>query len=100
MSSSPTGLEVTAKIFPLAFIALLFKPTVEIDGQKATIGWTKPNFLPVVPGAHRITIYWKYLGFLSANSVTTTVTITDGQVAHLLYKCRWLIFLPGKVAVS
>ena len=100
MSSAPTGIEVTAKIFPLAFIALLFKVVVEIDGQTTEVGWSKPNFLPTTAGTHQVTISWKYFFVLPVNKASVSVTVAEGQTAHILYKARWLIFLAGLITVS
>ena len=99
MATTPTGIAIKAKIFPLAFLMLLFKPIIEIDGQPHEGAWSD-NFFSAGAGSHSVTVYWKYLWFLASNKATINVTVTEGQAAHVLYQARWLIFLPGKISVT
>jgi hypothetical protein len=101
MAASATGIELTAKLFlyPLSFLNLLFKPTIEIDGQPTRGIWQKPQFLAVPAGNHTFSVYWKYLGFLKCNRATLQVQVVDGQVTQVLYNTRWLVYLPGKIAI-
>jgi hypothetical protein len=99
MATTPTGIAVKAKIFPIAFIMLLFKPIVEIDGQPHEGAWSD-NFFPVGAGNHSVTVYWKYFWFLPSNRGTINVTVADGQAVNVLYQARWLVFLPGKISVT
>ena len=99
MSTSPTGIAVKCKIFPLAFLMLLFKPTIEIDGQPHEGSWSD-NFFPAGAGNHSVTVSWKYFWFLVVNKATINVTVAEGQPVNVLYQARWLIFLPGKISVT
>ncbi len=99
MSQSPTGIELTAKVFPLAFILYLFHPTIEINGNAAPAKWGT-QFFPVAPGTHQITVYFKYLFYGSCNKASTQVTLVPGQVAVVTYKTRWLVFLSGRITVD
>jgi hypothetical protein len=99
MAQAPTGIEVRAKVFPLAFLVYLFKPTVEIDGQPIPAKWGT-QFIPVQPGTHSVSLYYRYLFFKRANAATTQATLSEGQVLQITYKTRWLVFLPGKIDVQ
>jgi hypothetical protein len=94
-----TGIQLTAKIFPLAFIALLFKPFVEIDGQPTRGTWST-QFIPTTAGNHSITVYWKYFGFFPSNRATMQITVPEGQTVPVRYRTSWMVFLPGKIAVE
>src|SRR5256885_200136 len=99
MSTSQTGIAVTAKIFVLNFVMLLFKPVVEIDGVVQEGAWST-KFLATAPGQHSVTVYWKYMWFLPANRATVNVTVADGSSVDITYQARWMIFLPGKISVA
>jgi hypothetical protein len=99
MSTTPTGIELTAKIFPLAFFTLLFKPTIEIDGQPIRGAWST-QFIPASPGTHTVVVFFKYLFIMNANRGSIQVTVAEGQPVRLLYKARWLVFLPGKLTIA
>ncbi len=96
---SQTAIAVTAKILFLNFFMLLFKPTVEIDGQALQGAWSTTTF-PTTPGQHRVTVFWKYLGLLPINKASATFAVREGVTTELTYKPRWFIFLPGKMTVS
>jgi hypothetical protein len=98
MGQAPTGVEVRAKIIPLAFILYLLHPKIEIDGQ-VTKGQWGSQFFPLAPGSHTINLWYNYL-FGPANKATIDVSVYEGQVAVVTYKTRWLVFLPGKVSVE
>lgn len=99
MSTSQTGIAVTAKILFLNFVQLLFKPVVEIDGVAKEGAWST-TFFATDPGQHTVAVYWKYLWFLPVNRGTVTVTIAEGTTVDMLYRPRWLVFLPGKLSVT
>jgi hypothetical protein len=99
VSTSQTGIAVTAKIFFLNFLTLLFKPIVEIDGEAQQGKWST-TFFPTAAGQHSVTVYWKYFWVMPANKSTITVTVEDGATTNLTYQCRWMIFLPGKMTVT
>jgi hypothetical protein len=97
MAQAPTGIELKAKFFPLAFLySFLFPPNVEIDGQLQKAKWGT-QFVPVTPGHHQIAVSWKYLWFLKVNIANSQVMLAEGEVLKMTYSMRWLMFLPGKL---
>ncbi len=98
MGQAPTGIEVRAKIFPIAIILYLLHPTVEIDGQVNRAKWGS-QFFALAPGSHSLKLYYSYL-FGPANKATVDVSVYAGQVLVVTYKTRWLVFLPGKIDVQ
>jgi hypothetical protein len=94
-----SGIAVTAKYFPLNFLAVLFKPIVQIDGQTHEGTWGTSHF-PAAPGDHHVVVFWKYLWFLPCNKGQTMLRVHEGHTTHVEYSAPWLWFLPGKMAVS
>jgi len=99
MSTSQTGIAVTAKILFLNFVMLLFKPVVEIDGAAHEGAWST-TFFPTAPGPHTVSVYWKYMWFLPVNRGSVNVTVAEGSSVDVLYRPRWFVFLPGKLTVT
>jgi hypothetical protein len=98
MAQATTGIELRAKVFPLALLLYLFKPRVEIDGQTFAAKWGT-QFFPAAPGSHLVKVYFNYL-FGPANRAEAQLSLTPGQVMVVTYKTRWLVFLPGKIDVT
>jgi hypothetical protein len=51
--NAQTGILVRTRIFPLAWILLLVKTTVTVDGVPHALPWGE-NFFPVTPGQHQV----------------------------------------------
>jgi hypothetical protein len=95
-SAPPAGIAVTTKFFPLQFIFYFCKPKLVVDhGEPMVGGWGK-TFIPLEPGEHTISCYFRYLYLPRAMESSTTVHVSPGHVVEMLWKARWLIFLPGK----
>jgi hypothetical protein len=90
-----TGLEITAKFFPLAFLLYFFKPTIVIDGTPNKVPWGTHVF-DVQPGRHHVEIYFRYF-FMDAGKGSTDVDIASGELRRLRYRAPWLVFLRGKI---
>ena len=95
-----SGIEITAKFFPLAFLLLLFPPTFVIDGQASPGKWRQAITIPASPGSHQVKVFFKYLWLFDIGVAETQVDVTDGSVRRVSYKAPWLVFLPGKIAVA
>ena len=99
MSTSQTGIAVTAKILFLNFVMLLFKPVVEIDGVVHEGAWSSVYF-STAPGDHNVSVYWKYMWVLPVNRATAQVTVPEGTTVEVTYRPRWFVFLPGRISVA
>ncbi len=95
-----TGIEITAKFFPLAFILNFFKPTIVINGTAQKGTWRTPLLYPTGPGQFTVQVHFAYLFIPTAGKAVTTVTVAPGQIVHLAYKAPWLVFLAGKLTAS
>lgn len=94
-----SAIKVNAK-HAIWWILVTIQPLmVEIDGV-ATKGVWADNTLPVAPGSHSVTVFWKWYWFLPVQRGTLNVDVPDGGTVSLRYKIRWIIFLPGKLFVE
>ncbi|HEX4218806.1 MAG TPA: hypothetical protein VHZ02_10585 [Acidimicrobiales bacterium] len=95
---SQTGIIVRSKVFPLAFLLLLFKTTVTIDGVPIVIKWGE-HFFPAAPGTHEVRVSFKYIfGDMGENLVT--VQVAPGQTPRVNYRSPFLVFMKGKIEVG
>ena len=95
-----SGIEITAKFFPLAFLLLFFPPTFVVDGQAQPAKWRDAKSIPVSPGSHQVKVFFRYLWIMDAGKAEAQVDVTEGSVRRVTYKAPWLVFLAGKISVA
>jgi hypothetical protein len=95
-----TGVEITAKFFPLAFLLFFFPPTFVIDGQSMKGQWRTPTPIALSAGRHQVKVYFRYLWFMDAGVGEVAVDVTEGSLRRITYKVPWLVFLPGRMSVA
>jgi hypothetical protein len=92
------GIIVKSRVFPLAFLLLLFKTTVTIDGSPAIVKWGE-HFFPAAPGTHEVRVSFKYIfGDMGENRIT--VEVAPGQNPRVDYRSPFIVFLKGKIALA
>jgi hypothetical protein len=89
-----TGIQLRAKVFPLAFLLYLFSPQISINGAPPVKGRWGQNPLPLAPGRYEVSCWFKYL-FGPANRASMVVDVQPGVMVPIVYKTRWMVFLPG-----
>jgi hypothetical protein len=92
--TDPTGIEVRTRIFPLAFLLLLFKTNVGIDGVDRVERWGS-HFYSVAPGPHQVRVSFRYLLSRTMGENTITVDVVEGQTTRVQYRSPILVFLRG-----
>lgn len=96
MSEQSTAIRLNAKQ-AIWWILVTIQPLmVEVDGVPTKRTWGDQT-LPVAPGSHRVSVWWKFYWLLPVQRATLEVTVDPGAVVSVRYKVRWLIFLPGKL---
>ena len=98
MSYQPatSGIEVRLRFFPLAFLFVLFKPALELDGgQPVRVGWGVTQ-IPVTPGRHQVVAYCPYLFFRRMGESAIVLDVVPGQVVQATWSAPWLAFLQGR----
>jgi hypothetical protein len=94
----PTGIEVRTRIFPLAFILLLFKTNVIIDGVPFTQSWGT-QFYSVAPGRHEVRVSFRYILSRTMGENTIVVDVAPGQTTKIQYRSPILVFLRGPIKI-
>jgi hypothetical protein len=100
-SQAPTSaIDVHTGFFPLAFLLLLFKPKVAINGgEYGPVGWGDTR-IPVPPGRYQVDAWLPYLFLPEMGRNGTVVDVPPGAVVQVRWRAPWLIFLKGKVTVA
>ena len=93
-----TGIQLTAKHNPLAWLLFFTKLTVTVDGDAQTHKWGS-TFIPAAPGTHEVAITFGYMGRPRGNA-TTSVTVPESGVVALTYKMPSSMFASGKLTVG
>ncbi len=84
----------------IAFLLALFPPQMSVDGgPPQKIRWGTGD-LQVTPGQHHLVIWVPYLGFWNIGRAEVQVNVAEGQIVAVNYRSPWLVFMPGKVAVT
>ena len=96
--SDATGIQVSTKIFPLAFLLLLFKTNVTIDGVTSVLKWGD-HFFVVPPGAHEVKVSFRYLFSSRTGESSLNVEVTPGRTTTVLYRSPFIVFLGGSIKV-
>ncbi len=94
-TNTDTGIALTAKHNPLAWLLYFTKLTVNVDGEPQIHKWGS-TFVPAQPGSHRLEVSFGYLGRPRGNA-STTVIVPDGGVVALTYRMPSWMFSPGKL---
>jgi hypothetical protein len=92
-------IHLRCKVFPMAFLLYLCKVKVSIDnGYEQIVRWGE-NTLNVPPGRHHLRVWYNYITG-PTNVGDLVVDVPEGQPVRVVYKTRWMIFLPGKVEIE
>jgi hypothetical protein len=96
--SDATGILVSTKIFPLAFLLLLFKTNVTIDGVTSVLKWGD-HFFVVPPGAHEVRVSFRYLFSSRTGENSINVEVAPGRTTTVLYRSPFIVFMGGSMKV-
>jgi hypothetical protein len=96
--SDPTGISVRTRIFPLAFILLLFKTNVVIDGVESKVPWGT-HFYSVPPGRHEVRVSFRYVLSRTMGENSIFVEVVAGQTTQVQYRSPILVFLKGPIKI-
>jgi hypothetical protein len=96
--SDATGILVRTKIFPLAFLLLLFKTNVTIDGVTSVLKWGD-HFFVVPPGAHEVRVSFRYLFSGQTGEASLGVDVVPGGTTTVLYRSPFIVFIGGSMKV-
>ena len=94
-----TGVQVTTKTFPIAFLMLLFKTKISIDGVMHVASWGT-NFYPLEPGHHSIQIGFRYFFGRNMGRNSIDVDVLAGQVVQVDYHAPNQVFAAGSISIG
>jgi hypothetical protein len=98
-NTNATGIQVTTKIFPLAFLLLFFKTNVTIDGVTSVQPWGS-HFFSVPPGMHDVAVSFRYIFSQAMGESRIAAEVHAGQATHVRYRSPFLIFMRGSIKVE
>jgi hypothetical protein len=96
--SDATGILVRTKIFALAFLLLLFKTNVTIDGVTSVLKWGD-HFFVVPPGTHEVRVSFRYLFSNRMGENSLNVEVAPGRTTTVLYRSPFIVFMGGSMKV-
>lgn len=97
--NNTTGIMVTTKIFPLAFLLLLVKTNVTIDGVPSVLPWGD-HFFSVPAGAHEVTVSFRYIFSKTMGESRIAAEVHPGQTTHVRYRSPFIVFMKGSIKVE
>lgn len=92
-------IQVRTQFFPLAFVLLLLKPRVSIDGVVNKVRWGITS-VPVAPGPHLVEVWCPYLFLRTMGRNGLTVDVPPDAIVFVTWSVPWLVFLRGKIEVN
>ena len=92
------GVEIKTGFFPLAFFLFFCTPRIEINGQVHEKPWGT-HFFALPPGAHKIAVYFSYMGMPRCGENSISVDIENGRVTHVKYHMPPWMYSKGSLEV-
>jgi hypothetical protein len=98
MNGPEVSVAVVAKHNPLAFLLLLTKFVIEVDGAEQDGRWGQRT-IAVMPGEHTVRMWFRYMG-KKCGVAEVLVKTAPGSETSISYKAPTFVFSPGKTKVS
>ena len=98
LTSTATGISVTTKVFPLAFLLLLFKTNVTIDGVTSVLPWGT-HFFSLSPGVHDVRVSFRYLFSSQQGESALKVEVLPDGTTTVFYRSPFIVFMGGSLKV-
>jgi len=95
-----TGIELTARFFPLNLMLYLCVPKIDIDGEIQKAKWGKANFYPLLPGKYTIRVFVPYPDKPKYAMVEKLVTVDEKNPCCLDYFLFSWTSQPGRLMVN
>jgi hypothetical protein len=102
MTDSPkprSGVQVTTRTPPIAFLFLLFKTKVTIDGDTHVVSWGS-NYYPLEPGRHSIEIGFRYFFGSNMGRSAAQFDVVSGHVVQVTYQPPAQVFAAGSITID
>jgi uncharacterized RDD family membrane protein YckC len=99
-AGTETGIELTARFFPLNPMLYLCYPQIDIDGEIQKAAWRKTNFIPLLPGNYTIRVCVPYPDKPKYALVEKSVTVGEKNPCCLDYSIFPWTSQPGRLAIN
>ena len=93
--NDPPGITVDCSYFPLAFLLMLTKPKIFVNGQQVPNTQWGPNHIPVGAGHYHLKVHTPWL--IEMGPAEVPVALQDGQAVRYYYRTPVMIFLRGAI---
>jgi hypothetical protein len=94
-----SGVQVTTRTPPIAFLFLLFKTKVKIDADTYVVPWGT-NYYPLEPGRHSIEIGFRYFFGGNMGRSAAEIDVVAGHVVQVTYHPPAQIFSSGSILID
>src|SRR5438477_4227962 len=98
-SSGLSRVEVTVSHPLLAFIYVLFTPTITINGQRHRRPWGTHLF-ELAPGDYEIAVSYPWLFAPECGTSTVRISLQPAEFKRITYGAGLIRCLPGKMTVN
>ena len=95
-----TGIELTARFFPLNLLLYLCYPKIDIDGEVQKATWRKTNFFPLLPGNYTVRVCVPYPDKPKYAMVEKLITVGEKNPCCLDYSILSWTSQPGRLTVN
>jgi len=94
-----TGIRVTLRFFPLAFLLLFCTPVVVINGVTYRLSWGT-HYFDLTPGQYHVKIFFPYLFLPECGANSVAFELHQGVVRTVsFYMWPW-VFAKGSMSVT
>ncbi len=94
-----TGVQVTTQHAPIAFLFLLFKTNILIDGERRFVKWGS-NYFGLEPGHHSIEIGFRYFFGSNMGRANAEFDVAPGEVCQVTYRPPNQVFAHGTIILD
>ena len=92
-----TGVLITTRRFPLAWLFWTFKTIVAIDGETMILPWGT-HFHELAPGRHSVRVGFRYMWAKSLGEDEVQFDVPAGQTTKLTYRSPFLVTSAGSIS--
>jgi hypothetical protein len=96
---SRTGVLLTTRRFPLAWLFWTFKTDVSIDGEAAVVPWGT-HFYQLAPGRHSIRVGFRFMWGKDMGADEVECDVVQGQTTTVTYRSPFLVTSAGSIRVG
>ena len=94
-----TGIQLTLRFFPLAFLLLFCTPVVVINGAAHRLAWGS-HWFPLQPGHYNVKVFFPYLFWPECGANSVVIELHHGTVRTVDFFMWPWVFAKGTMSVT